>query len=182
MRPEAGGRRPDVRAGSTALVALGSNVGDSIATVRAAMDRLESLSASPLRRSSLWRSAPVDCPPGSPDFINAAVAFEPLPGETPESLLDKLQAIETGFGRRPRQVRHEPRPLDLDLIAFGGERRSSARLMLPHPRAQVRRFVLAPLAEVAPDWVLPGQGETVRELLARLETGETAVARCGTRR
>ena len=156
----------------TAFVALGSNVGDSVATVLAAMDRLELLSATRLRRSSLWRSTPVDCPPGSPDFVNAVVALEPLPGETPESLLDKLQAIEAGFGRRPKQVLNEPRPLDLDLIAFGGERRSSARLTLPHPRAHLRRFVLEPLAEIAPDSILAGQKETVGVLLGRLEAAE----------
>ena len=156
----------------TAFVALGSNVGDSVATVLAAMERLELLSATRLRRSSLWRSTPVDCPPGSPGFINAVVAFEPLPGETPESLLDKLQVLETELGRRPKQVRNEPRPLDLDLIAFGPEQRCSARLTLPHPRAHRRRFVLAPLAEIAPDTVLPGRRETVRELLACLQTAE----------
>ena len=166
----------DLRTPLAALVALGSNLGDSAATVRVAMDRLESLSASPLRRSSLWRSPPVDCPPGSPDFVNAVVALEPLPGETPESLLDKLQALEVAFGRRPKQVLNEPRPLDLDLIAFGGEERCSARLTLPHPRAHLRRFVLAPLAEIAPDTVLPGRRESVRELLAALQTAECALA------
>lgn len=160
---------PGAETGGLVLVALGSNLGDPIATVQAAMERLESLSASSLRRSSLWRSAPVDCPAGSSDFVNAVVALEPLAGETPESLLEKLQAVETAFGRRPKQVHNEPRPLDLDLVAFGAERRSSARLTLPHPRAHLRGFVLAPLAELVPDWVLPGQHRTVRDLLAGLE-------------
>lgn len=173
MRSEAGGRRPEAGLASMALVALGSNLGDSIATVLAAMDRLESLSASPLRRSSLWRSTPVGCPPGSPDFVNAAVALEPFPGETPESILEKLQALEAEFGRRRTSVPNAPRPLDLDLIAFGEERRSSARLTLPHPRAHLRRFVLAPLAEIAPEYVLPAQLDTVSALLARLGTVET---------
>lgn len=157
---------------ATVFVALGSNLGDSVAVVRAAMDRLERLSASPLRRSSCWRSTPVDCPPGSPDFVNGVVAMQPVPGETPASLLEKLQDLEVVFGRRPKQVLNEPRPLDLDLITFGMERLSSPRLTLPHPRAHRRRFVLAPLAELAPDLVLPGQSQTVSELLGSLEPTE----------
>jgi 2-amino-4-hydroxy-6-hydroxymethyldihydropteridine diphosphokinase len=173
-------RCPATAAGTpvTVVVALGSNLGDSIGTLRAAMDRLESLSVSPLRRSSFWRSTPVDCPPGSSDFVNAVVMLQPLPGETPESLLHKLQRLEAGFGRRPRQVLNEPRPLDLDLITFGAERRASPRLTLPHPRAHLRGFVLAPLAEIAPDLVLPGQRETASEALAGLELTGT-VARLG---
>jgi len=92
--------------------------------------------------------------------------------ETPETLLDTLQAIERAFGRRPKAVLNEPRPLDLDLIAFGEETRATPRLVLPHPRACRRRFVLEPLAEVAPDLVLPGQKLAVRDLLACLRSAE----------
>jgi 2-amino-4-hydroxy-6-hydroxymethyldihydropteridine diphosphokinase len=114
----------------------------------------------------------VDCPPGSPVFINAVVRLAPLKGETPESLLGKLQALEREFGRRPKQVLNEPRPLDLDLIAFNNEVRSGPELVLPHPRAHLRRFVLAPLAEIAPSLILPGQQKSVRELLSALRTDE----------
>ncbi len=126
----------------------------------------------PLLRSSLWRSTPVDCPPGSPDFINAVVALEPLPSLTPELLLAELQAIEREFGRRPKLVLNEARPLDLDLIAWGREVRNTSTLTLPHPRAHLRRFVLQPLSELAPELVLPGQTQTVAELLAGLRTDE----------
>jgi 2-amino-4-hydroxy-6-hydroxymethyldihydropteridine diphosphokinase len=88
-------------------------------------------------------------------------------------LLRKLQALEREFGRKPKQVLNEPRPLDLDLIAFGHELRGTNELILPHPRAHQRRFVLAPLAEIAPQLVLPGQTETVTELLAGLKGDET---------
>jgi 2-amino-4-hydroxy-6-hydroxymethyldihydropteridine diphosphokinase len=155
------------------VIALGSNLGDSATLVRAAMERLGAFSAAPLRRSSLWRSAPVDCPPGSPWFVNAVVLLKPHPGETPESLLEKLQALEREFGRRPKQVLNEARPLDLDLIAFGTVQRATERLTLPHPRAAARRFVLAPLAEIAPDFCAPGWPAPAAVLLAQLPAGET---------
>jgi 2-amino-4-hydroxy-6-hydroxymethyldihydropteridine diphosphokinase len=148
-----------------AFVALGSNLGDSRGIVRRALERLKSLSAAPLRCSGLWETEPVDCPPGSGRFINAVAALTPLAGETPETLLEKLQAIEREFGRRAKRIVNEARPLDLDLIAFGGRVVSTAVLTLPHPRAHERRFVLGPLSEIAPEFVLPGQRVSVRELL-----------------
>jgi len=156
-----------------AFIALGSNLGHSAKMLGAAMDRLQTLSAQPLLRSSLWRSSPVDCPPGSPPFVNAMVGLLPLPGETPESLLAKLQALEKTFGRAPKKILNEPRPLDLDLIAVDREQRHSAVLTLPHPRAHLRRFVLQPLSEIAPDLILPGQSKSVSELLAALPAGES---------
>ena len=156
-----------------ALIALGSNLGDSVALIHEAFAALEKLSAAPLCKSSLWQTTPVDCPPGSPPFINAAVALTPLPEETPESLAEKLFAMERDFGRRPKTVMNEPRPLDLDLIAFGSELRNRPTLILPHPRAHLRGFVLQPLSEIAPEFVLPGQSKTVRELLAALPATES---------
>lgn len=151
-----------------AIIALGSNQGDPVRNVLQAMERLQALSTSTLLRSSLWQTSPVDCPPGSPMFFNAVVGLHPLPGETPESLLGKLLALETEFGRRPKEVHNEPRPLDLDLIAFGQAVRADKDLVLPHPRAHLRRFVLQPLREIAPGLVLPGQRRTVGELLESL--------------
>src|SRR5690242_9827144 len=132
------------------------------------MRRLEEFSCAPILKSSLWQTTPVDCPPDSPAFINAVVGFKPLPGETPDSSLERLQGLEREFGRRPKQVHNEPRPLDLDLIAFAGETRQTEKLNLPHPRAHQRRFVLQPLCEIAPELTLPGQERTVSSLLARL--------------
>jgi 2-amino-4-hydroxy-6-hydroxymethyldihydropteridine diphosphokinase len=150
------------------IVALGSNLGDSRQQVLQGMDRLQTLSTVPVLRSSLWQTTPVDCPPGSAVFVNAVLGLAPFAGETPESLLAKLQAIEREFGRRPKQVLNEPRPLDLDLIAFGRETRVTPNLALPHPRTHLRRFVLEPLNEIAPDLILPGQSHTVRELLSEI--------------
>jgi 2-amino-4-hydroxy-6-hydroxymethyldihydropteridine diphosphokinase len=157
-----------------AVVALGSNLGDPRQNVLEAMERLAAFSDRPLLRSSLWQSVPVDCPPGSPPFVNAVVGLMLRTGETPESMLARLQAIEKEFGRRPKQVLNEPRPLDLDLIAFGGESRTTPELTLPHPRAHQRRFVLQPLSEIAPELVLPGQTKTVAELLRELPEGGVA--------
>lgn len=159
-----------------AVIALGSNLGDSRQLLLDAMARLETFSTSPLIRSSLWQTTPVDCPPGSPVFLNAVVLLSPRMGETPESLLAQLQALEKEFGRQPKKVLNEARPLDLDLIAFGNETRNSSELTLPHPRAHLRRFVLEPLVEIAPDFILPGQTETAAGLLGRL-TSDEAVRR-----
>lgn len=165
-------RRLTSPAGDLAFVALGSNLGDSPALIRAAMERLESLSELPLQRSSLWRSTPVDCPPGSPAFVNAVVAITPRPGLTAESLLAILQDIERQLGRLPKRVPNEPRPLDLDLLAFGRETRTTPALTLPHPRAHLRRFVLQPLAEIAPGFRAPGWTADAAALLAALVTPE----------
>ena len=92
--------------------------------------------------------------------------------QTPESLLRKLQALEKEFGRTPKRILNESRALDLDLIAFGAETRRAPDLILPHPRAHLRRFVLAPLSEIAPAMVLPGQTRTVSQLLIELKSRE----------
>lgn len=149
-------------------VALGSNLGDSQEILRRAMDRLRAFSEQPLLCSSLWRTDPVDCPPGSPAFVNAVVGFTPRVDETPASLLAKLQDLEKEFGRQQKMTLNEPRPLDLDLIAFGRITLAAEGLVVPHPRAHLRRFVLAPLAEIAPDLVLPGQTKPVGLLLKAL--------------
>jgi len=151
-----------------ALIAIGSNLGDAHETVIRAVECLQGLSAGLVLKSSVWETEPVDCPPGSPAFSNAVVILVPRKDETPESMLGKLRAIEAEFGRARSGVRNEPRSLDLDLIAFGEELRTSPELTLPHPRAHERRFVLEPLAELIPGYILPGQRETVLELLRKL--------------
>jgi 2-amino-4-hydroxy-6-hydroxymethyldihydropteridine diphosphokinase len=164
-------RQPKIEAqkpGGFAFISLGSNLGDSRQIVLEAMAWLQKLSDEPMLRSSLWKTSPVDCPPDSPNFVNAVVGLVPQKNETPESLLVKLRNLEKHFGRQPKTVLNEPRPLDLDLIAFGSETRQTPELTIPHPRAHLRRFVLQPLNEIAPDLVLAGQGRTVSELLADL--------------
>jgi len=154
------------------IVALGANLGDSKSTIIEAARQLEQLSDEPLLRSSLWQTSPVDCPPGTPGFINAVTAFFPRAGETPESLLAQLQRMEKAFGRKPKKILNESRPLDLDLIAFGNQTRATMELTLPHPRAHLRRFVLQPLNEIVPEFILPGRGKPVSQLLEELPADE----------
>ncbi|HAO77478.1 MAG TPA: 2-amino-4-hydroxy-6-hydroxymethyldihydropteridine diphosphokinase [Verrucomicrobia subdivision 3 bacterium] len=161
-------------AATVTFIALGSNLGDSRKIILDALARLQKFSAAPILKSSLWQTSPVDCPPGSPKFVNAVAGLVPRIGETPESLLEKLRELEKEFGRQPKTVLNEARPLDLDLIAFGSETRNSPELILPHPRAHERKFVLQPLNEIAPELMLPGQGKTVLQLLAGL-SGDEAV-------
>ena len=160
-------------AATKAFVALGSNLGDSRQIILDAITRLQKFSGEPVVKSSLWRTMPLDCPPGSSKFLNAVVGFVTQKDETPESLLARMQDLEKEFGRLPKKVLNEPRPLDLDLIAFGQEIRNTPALTLPHPRAHVRRFVLQPLSEIAQDLILPGQAQSVSQILVNLPADET---------
>jgi 2-amino-4-hydroxy-6-hydroxymethyldihydropteridine diphosphokinase len=173
------GRDGAVRASAEewVVVALGSNQGDSANILDQAIGRLEAISGGSMRRSSFWRTTPVECPPGSADFLNAVVAWRRVDGQTPEALLETLQCLEREFGRRPKEVINEPRPLDLDLIVCGEEMRTSDRLILPHPRAVERAFVLYPLAEILPELVLSGQTRSVRELRDALSEADRLLVR-----
>ena len=128
-----------------------------------------------MRCSRLWRTSPVDCPPQSSDFVNAAVSFEAVEGLTPEILLDELKSLERKFGRGKKWVRNAPRELDLDLLVFDEETRSTPSFILPHPRATNRLFVLAPAAEIVPNLIWPTQGKTITELLRALESDEQVI-------
>jgi 2-amino-4-hydroxy-6-hydroxymethyldihydropteridine diphosphokinase len=157
------------------FVGLGSNLGNSKEIILRAFDRLQTLFTHPLLRSSLWRTAPVDCPPGSPPFVNAMAGLRSAANQTPQSLLRQLQVLEAEFGRQRSGIPNEPRVLDLDLIAFGQQTVNLPELVLPHPRAHLRRFVLQPLAEIAPDFILPGQAKSAKALLDQLSNIEAAV-------
>ena len=171
--------RPDASLGyvglvTRVLVGLGSNMGASVDIVERALAELRALSGAGFRASSLWRTSPVDCPPGSGDFVNA-VALLVVDSTAPEPLLRDLKAMERRYGRDEAPVRNAPRELDLDLLLFGDEERRSDLLMLPHPRANTRRFVMVPAAEVAPDWIWPGTGRSISEIAESLSTAERLV-------
>lgn len=163
---------PDFQPSEMAFVSMGSNLGDSRSIIREAIDRLSLLSAASVLRSSMWRTEPVECSPGTTDFVNAVIGLKPRSQESPESFLACFQELEREFGRQPKRVTNESRPLDLDLITFERQTRDTARLKLPHPRAHIRRFVLEPLSEIAPSLILPGQVDSVEVLLVQLTSDE----------
>jgi 2-amino-4-hydroxy-6-hydroxymethyldihydropteridine diphosphokinase len=151
-----------------AFVALGSNFGDSQRNLLSAIEVLRQHSASPILQSSLWKTTPVECPPNSPLFLNAVIGLIPAGFKDALDFLHFLQRQEILFGRLPKKVLNEPRSLDLDLITYGLQCLNTLELILPHPRAHLRRFVLEPLCEIAPDLILPEQSETVERLLKKL--------------
>ena len=154
------------------FIGVGSNIGADTAgpaeTVARAITALKSLSDFPLAASSLWASEPVDCPPGSPSFINAVVALRSRQRDA-LVLLRELQSIEARFGRARSGIVNEARTLDLDLLSFANVEMATSILTLPHPRAHLRRFVLAPLQELDASLVLPGFSRSVADLLAELD-------------
>lgn len=149
-------------------MALGSNVGDRAAHLHAAVSALRSLPASELAAvSEPIETAPVGPIPQGP-YLNAAAVLRT--GLTARALLDHLLRIERERGRdRSREQRWGPRALDLDLLIFGDEVVSEPGLNVPHPRLHERRFVLEPLAAVAPTMRVPPSGRTVADLLRELE-------------
>jgi 2-amino-4-hydroxy-6-hydroxymethyldihydropteridine diphosphokinase len=158
------------------FVGFGANLrgaaGGSQHSVLAAFAALLAESRTGLVVSSLWQTTPLDCPPDSPLFVNAVAAFVPLVDDA-HALLQRLQALEAEAGRQRVGLRNAARPLDLDILLFGQQECATADLILPHPRMAERRFVLAPLAEIAPDLRVPGQAHTVSKLLQALpEQGE----------
>jgi 2-amino-4-hydroxy-6-hydroxymethyldihydropteridine diphosphokinase len=139
-----------------AYIGVGSNLEDPRAQVLAAITRLAQLPRTRLvLASKLYRSRAFG-PVAQPDFINAVAGI--LTQLEPTALMGKLHAIESAMGRPERHEHWGPRIIDLDLLAFGSERREEPHLTLPHPGIVDRNFVLYPLAEIAPDLVLPGVG------------------------
>jgi 2-amino-4-hydroxy-6-hydroxymethyldihydropteridine diphosphokinase len=137
-----------------AFVGLGSNLGDRVAALDAALAAIAALPATTLvARSSYYESAPFEASGG--DYLNAVARLETA--LAPLALLRALQAIETGQGRE-RPFANAPRTLDLDLLLYGEVQLDSAELTLPHPRLHQRVFVLVPLAEIAPSLVIPTHG------------------------
>lgn len=147
------------------FLGLGSNLGDRAGQLRTALARLESTRWLRLRRLSSFRETEPVGGPEQPRFVNAVAEFECSRG--PHALLSRLQRLEREQGRR-RTVANGPRTLDLDLLLYGNYRGRTAVLTVPHPRMESRRFVLEPLAEIAPRLCLPGSGLSPASCLQRL--------------
>ncbi len=149
-----------------AYVALGSNLGDREANLRRA---IQLVNATPnvrlVRASSYYDNPAVGGPGGSPAFLNAAAEFETSLGS--HALLHRLLEVEKEMGRE-RRVKWEARPIDLDLLLYGDQIISSQELVVPHPLMHERRFVLQPLAEIAPYVVHPALQMTAKGLLEAL--------------
>ena len=151
----------------SALVALGSNIGDRARTLGWAARRILETCAVPgsFHASHLYETPPMGSVP-QPDYLNAVVLFETA--LDPRPLLDVLLAIEGEAGRK-RGVRWGPRSLDLDLLDLGGMTVREPGLTLPHPGIAERPFVLIPLCEIAPGWRHPLTGGTAAEMLGTLD-------------
>ncbi len=161
------------------VVALGSNLpgefGASRNLLQAAIADLKASGFEVLRVSRWWRGRAWP-DPSHPEYLNGVALVETA--LTPSEAMARLLAIEERFGRT-RGLPNAPRTLDLDLISLGSALIDEPGLALPHPRAHQRRFVMGPLAEIAPDWRHPASGLTAAELAASAEVGADAAPEPG---
>ncbi len=155
----------------TVYLSLGSNIGDRERNLRAAIDELPHAGVAITRVSSFYETEPVDLKE-QPWFLNCVVEAETH--FDPFMLLRALREIETKMGSK-KLVAKGPRLMDIDILLYGTETIDTPELQVPHPRMHLRRFVLVPLAEIAPEAVYPGLKKTVKQLLE--ETPDRSVVR-----
>ncbi len=154
----------------TVYIGIGSNLSDPKAMVVAAIESIDaSEHCEVVSRSSLYATAPMGFS-DQPDYINAACALKT--DLTPDQMLDFLLATELKFGRKRTGLANRPRTIDLDLLLYGQRAISKPNLQIPHPRMHERCFVLAPLAQIDINIIVPGHGR-VGDLLA--STGDQRV-------
>ncbi len=157
---------PSVR---NVAIGLGSNLGDREAQIRRAASLLAERGLTQTQLSKLYPTAPLDCPPDAPEFLNAA-----LTGRSdlaPAELLELCLTIEAEMGRprlRRKSGGSENRIIDLDLLLVNDLALRTGNLALPHPELRRRIFVLRPLAEIAPNWRIPPDNASIKECLAEL--------------
>ena len=151
-------------------IALGSNLDERLKCLRSAHDYLRSLheDRGPFLSSRIFETEPLDCPAGSPRFLNAVIEIAcTMP---PLDLLARLQRIEELLGRPRIHGFHAPRTIDLDILYYDNLYFSLTELTLPHPRLHERPFVLCPLADICPDRILPGLEKSVALLVGELNS------------
>jgi 2-amino-4-hydroxy-6-hydroxymethyldihydropteridine diphosphokinase len=156
-------------------IALGSNLGDRAKNLHSAREKILQIGndSAPFLFSPLYETDPIGCESDAQKFLNAVMEME-YEGE-PEELLSELRKIEESLGRDPDHARNASRTIDLDLLYFGDRKIDHAELQLPHPRLHQRRFVLAPLADIRPELILPGQTEPVQAVLEKLADNSAVV-------
>jgi 2-amino-4-hydroxy-6-hydroxymethyldihydropteridine diphosphokinase len=150
-------------------VALGSNLGDRLANLRAARKAIVELAGvvPPILASPIYETEPIGCEPGAQKFLNAVLEFD-YKGE-PAALLERLLQMEQLLGRERNHPSNVSRKIDIDLLYFGRIEIDNQKLQVPHPRLHLRKFVLQPLADIRPDLILPKQRKSVGELLAQVD-------------
>jgi 2-amino-4-hydroxy-6-hydroxymethyldihydropteridine diphosphokinase len=156
------------------LISIGANLPASpcfgpLDTCRQAVSELDQLPNLHVRGLSRWYDAAPLPPSPQPSYVNAVIHLEPIGGTQidPSEVLERLKTIERSFGR-VRTVQNAARTLDLDIIAADSQVRHASDLILPHPRAHLRAFVLIPLRDVMPHWVHPGLHKNLDDLIALL--------------
>jgi 2-amino-4-hydroxy-6-hydroxymethyldihydropteridine diphosphokinase len=153
-------------------IALGSNLGDRLANLRAARKAIVDLVGNNgLLVSPVYETDPVNCEPGAAKFLNAVLEIE-YDGD-PTKLLEHVIRIEESLGRKRDHVRNSSRQIDIDLLYADDLNLKNEHLELPHPRMHLRKFVLEPLADIRVELILPGQTKPIRELLAQLRDSAT---------
>ncbi|WP_340539753.1 2-amino-4-hydroxy-6-hydroxymethyldihydropteridine diphosphokinase [Nocardioides sp. GXZ039] len=139
------------------VIALGSNLGESMASLQGAVDAIaDTPDVWVTGVSPVYETVPVDCPPGAQNFLNAVVLADTTLAAN--RLMDRALAVEDAYDRERSETENAPRTLDVDLIVVGDRRSDTEALRLPHPRAHERAFVLKPWHDLEPDAELPGQG------------------------
>lgn len=157
----------------TAILSLGSNIGDRAGWLRKAAEAIAKMPGIQISaRSSLYETEAVDVPEEfmGESFLNAVLIIETT--LTPEQLSDAVHSIEDQL-QRTRNIPNQPRTIDIDIITFGDLISDDVNLTLPHPRAHLRRFVLQPLAEIIPEFILLGQTASVSDILKALQNEPT---------
>lgn len=149
-------------------IALGSNQGNSLDILQKSLIALNQIPGIVIDATSSWyQTKPVGTPQPQPDYLNGCALLSTQ--QTPEELLNLLQAIEIQFGRTNKGGL-QPRTLDLDLLLYGDLILNTPNLTIPHPRMTKRAFVLVPLAEIAPDWIEPKSKTKIAQLLHNVDT------------
>jgi 2-amino-4-hydroxy-6-hydroxymethyldihydropteridine diphosphokinase len=150
-----------------AVLALGSNLGERMASLQGAVDAIADTPDVWITGvSPVYETEPIDCPEGSQNFLNAVVLIDTA--LSPSRLMERALAIEDAFDRMRSDVRNAPRTLDVDLVIVGDKHSDEESLRLPHPRAAERAFVLQPWYDIDPEAVLPDAG-AVADLLQKVD-------------